>query len=245
MVTGLGKHDIILGPPWLERHNLDINWKTGEFLWRKDPLRKVFQKVSIKEEEDDQAWMNQTVNALNNSEHILKEINLLETTQVYKELVDNDLLVSFIKGETYQEMDNIWKQLEEEEELKQPSWINAFKAWEVKKNYDGQDNKGPPMGPVDYASLKLKPWGYYYEQENEMWINAKPSESQKLAQQYDIKPDQEIHECIPKEYHEYLNVFNEQKADRFPLSPPWDHEIKIKPGFEPRSQKAYNLTLEV
>jgi hypothetical protein len=117
MVTGLGKHDIILGLPWLERHNLDINWKTGEFHWREDPPRKVFQKVSIKDEEDDQAWMNQTVNTLDNSEHILEEINLLETTQVDKEFIDNDLLISFIKEETSQEMDNIWKQLEEEEEL--------------------------------------------------------------------------------------------------------------------------------
>ena len=35
LVTGLGKQRIILGFPWLNEHNPDINWKTGEFSWRK------------------------------------------------------------------------------------------------------------------------------------------------------------------------------------------------------------------
>ena len=34
LVTGLGSQRIILGFPWLNKHNLDINWKTGEFKWR-------------------------------------------------------------------------------------------------------------------------------------------------------------------------------------------------------------------
>ena len=34
LVTGLGNQRIILGFPWLNKYNLDINWKTGEFKWR-------------------------------------------------------------------------------------------------------------------------------------------------------------------------------------------------------------------
>jgi hypothetical protein len=34
LVTGLGKQKILLGFPWLNKHNPDINWKTGEFAWR-------------------------------------------------------------------------------------------------------------------------------------------------------------------------------------------------------------------
>ena len=34
LVTGLGKERIILGFPWLQEQNPDINWKTGEFSWR-------------------------------------------------------------------------------------------------------------------------------------------------------------------------------------------------------------------
>ena len=34
LVTGLGNQRIILGFPWLNECNPDINWKTGEFKWR-------------------------------------------------------------------------------------------------------------------------------------------------------------------------------------------------------------------
>ena len=34
LVTELGKEGIILGFPWLQEQNQDINWKTGEFSWR-------------------------------------------------------------------------------------------------------------------------------------------------------------------------------------------------------------------
>jgi len=30
LMTGLGKQKIILGFPWLNRHNPEINWQTGE-----------------------------------------------------------------------------------------------------------------------------------------------------------------------------------------------------------------------
>ena len=34
LVTGLGNQRIILGFPWLNKCNPDINWRTGEFKWR-------------------------------------------------------------------------------------------------------------------------------------------------------------------------------------------------------------------
>ena len=39
LVTGLGKQKIILGFPWLNDKNPDINWKNGEFKWRPQPFR--------------------------------------------------------------------------------------------------------------------------------------------------------------------------------------------------------------
>ena len=35
LVTELGKQKIILGFPWLHEYNPEINWKTGDFTWRK------------------------------------------------------------------------------------------------------------------------------------------------------------------------------------------------------------------
>jgi hypothetical protein len=41
-----------------------------------------------------------------------------------------------------------------------------------------------------------------------------------------------------------LDVFDENKADQFPDSRPWDHKIELKDGFQPKSFKTYNLTPE-
>ena len=54
----------------------------------------------------------------------------------------------------------------------------------------------------------------------------------------DLTPEQ----LVPPEYHEYLDVFDEDKANRYPEPQQWDHKIEMKEGFEPKLFKAYNLT---
>ena len=56
------------------------------------------------------------------------------------------------------------------------------------------------------------------------------------------KKDKSLEEFIPEEYHEYLNVFDKGTSDCFPISRPWDHKIKLKEGFEPKSFKIYPFT---
>jgi len=41
-----------------------------------------------------------------------------------------------------------------------------------------------------------------------------------------------------------MDIFNEKIADRYPPSRPWDDKIETKPGFKPKSIKAYNLNQE-
>ena len=74
LVTGLGKERVILRFPWLNKHNPDINWKSGEISWRqqkrkliiKRPLKK--KPVTILEEEDKDTYLNQTQNPLEDRE---------------------------------------------------------------------------------------------------------------------------------------------------------------------------------
>ena len=49
---------------------------------------------------------------------------------------------------------------------------------------------------------------------------------------------------MPPQFHNFIKVFDKEAADRFPTSKPWDHKIEMKEGFEPKSFKTYNLTLE-
>ena len=46
-----------------------------------------------------------------------------------------------------------------------------------------------------------------------------------------------LEEQIPKEFHKYLDVFLEEKAARFPEPQSWDHKIKLKEGFVPKSKR--------
>ena len=81
--------------------------------------------------------------------------------------------------------------------------------------------------------------------EEETWINTKTLNAIEFHVQHDEKKeDLPLKEQIPKTYHEYLKIFDENEADRFPESRPWDHKIELKEGFQPKSFKSYNLTPE-
>jgi len=57
-VTGLGKQKIILGFPWLNKHNPEINWKTGEFSWRNSENRKPRLMKINRKPTDNSIWLS-------------------------------------------------------------------------------------------------------------------------------------------------------------------------------------------
>ena len=80
---------------------------------------------------------------------------------------------------------------------------------------------------------------------NEVKINAKTSNAIEFHLQHDEKKENlPLKQLVSEALHDYLDVFDENKADRFPGSQPWDHKIELKEGFEPKSFKTYNLTPE-
>ena len=79
--------------------------------------------------------------------------------------------------------------------------------------------------------------------EDTIWIN-KTNITTKLAiKENDKKEEKTNEELVPKEFHDYLDIFSKEKAHRFPEPRPWDHKIEMKEGFELKSFKNYNLTL--
>jgi hypothetical protein len=118
LITGLGNQKIILGLPWLQKHNPEINWKEGTLQWRTTTMEEV---------------------------------------------------------------------LDEEEHLSRPT--NA--SDEVLLEYLGM--------------------------ENELWINSKENLATKLASEANQKkPDLTPEQLVPQEYHDYLDIFDEDKANQFP-----------------------------
>ena len=157
LVTGLGKERIILGFPWLNEHNPDINWRTGQFSWRETRKRRYLRNVrrrkphpvaplehakqlsrqaiqqaipkpSIEEIPDEDEWRNKTINPTDD---------------------DTDLLISYI------------------------------------------------MGDMD----------------KDIWINSKSTTATRI--QAEINSQKKVlplEEQVPKEFHEFLDVFSEEKA---------------------------------
>jgi hypothetical protein len=146
LITRLGNQKIILGLPWLRKHNPEINWKEGTLLWRTTAMEEV---------SDEEEHLNQPINT---SDKVLLE---------------------------------------------------------------------------------------YLGMENKLWINSKENLATKLASEVNQKkPDLTPEQLVPREYHDYLDIFDEDKANQFPDTRPWDHKIEMKSGFEPKSFKTYNLTPE-
>ena len=79
-----------------------------------------------------------------------------------------------------------------------------------------------------------------------VWINAKSTMSMKIQAEINLKKKVlPLEEQIPKEFHNFLDVFSEEKAAHFLESRPWDHKIKLKDTFTPKFFKMYNLTPQV
>jgi Retroviral aspartyl protease len=85
--------------------------------------------------------------------------------------------------------------------------------------------------------------GVYIELlETDVWIHKTNIATELAIEENSKKQDKTDKQLVPAEYHEYLDIFSEEKAHRFPELRPWDHKIEMKEGFEPKSFKNYNLT---
>src|SRR5882757_9852984 len=66
---------------------------------------------------------------------------------------------------------------------------------------------------------------------DDIWINT-TNLAMDLAIDVNIKKeDLKPEEIVPKAYHKFLDVFNEERAQWFPEAQPWDHKIEMKPDF--------------
>jgi glucan biosynthesis protein len=109
----------------------------------------------------------------------------------------------------------------------------------MEEELDKEEPLNRPINASDKVLLE------YLGMENKIWINSKENQATKLAAEANQKkPDLTPEQLVPLEYHEYLDIFDEDKANRFPDTQPWDHKIKMKNRFEPKSFKMYNLTPE-
>ena len=155
LIMGLGKQKIILGFPWLNEHNPDINWRTGKFSWRpRRPLK-------------------------------IKRRNLENLHPV--------------------------KPLAQAKKLARQAMLAPVMIEETDKDAHLNETQNPVINETDILTTLVD--------EEEVWINTKTSNAIEFHLQHDEKKeDLPLKEQIPKAYHEYLKIFDENEADKFPES---------------------------
>jgi hypothetical protein len=79
--------------------------------------------------------------------------------------------------------------------------------------------------------------------ETDVWIYKTNIVTELAIEKNSKKTEKTDEQLVPAEYHEYLDIFSEEKAHHFPESRPWNHKIKMEEGFDPKLFKNYNLTL--
>jgi hypothetical protein len=116
----------------------------------------------------------------------------------------------------------------------------------ITEEEDQDEWKTRTLNPIDEDTDNNILISYLEEMEDEeLWINAKTNVAVELAikeSEQEKKPEITTKELVPEDLHEFLDVFDEKQADRFPDSRSWDHKIEMKEGFQPKSFKTYNLT---
>ena len=73
-------------------------------------------------------------------------------------------------------------------------------------------------------------------------INVKTSSSHIIAQTHGTKQEDDPRKVVPKEFHQFLKIFDKKASECFPSSRPWDHKIDLKNTFKPVSMKPYRLS---
>src|SRR5260370_20949184 len=66
-------------------------------------------------------------------------------------------------------------------------------------------------------------WNIVHELTDQSTIRTTATDLAIAAKQYTTKTE------VPPEYRKHAKAFNEEKAQRFPLSRPWDHAVDLKP----------------
>jgi hypothetical protein len=103
---------------------------------------------------------------------------------------------------------------------------------------DDKESKNQTTLPLDENKLGV----YIKLLEMNVWIHKTNIATELAIEENSRKIEKTDKQLVPAEYHEYLDIFSEEKAHRFPKSRPWDHKIEMKEGFEPKSFNNYNLT---
>ena len=203
---------MILGLPWLEEYNPKIDWDL-----RTIDITSVLPKTTFGKILRRTIKLSKMEILIHTPKPTIKEIfkDNDSLSQTIPLPFDGPLLMHFDE-EPYEKID-IATLVNDENEIEE-FCSSDFRSYLEKNNEDYED----------------------YEQDR-VWVRAKTSISQELAQKLEKeKPRTEL----PDTLIDYRSVFEKKPSERLPTRKTWDHAIDLKPDFIPRDCKIYPMTPE-
>ena len=82
---------------------------------------------------------------------------------------------------------------------------------------DEEDHLYLTQNPLDNNDLALLVSSITDEMDTDTWINAKMSMATEIQAELNLKKEEvPLREKVPKEFHDFLDIFSEEKTARFP-----------------------------
>jgi hypothetical protein len=146
-----------------------------------------------------------------------------------------NLIIDWKKGEiTFKPIRIDWRCL-----MERGKQIQQEQQPKIEEVIDNEEPRNWMILPLEEDKMEV----YIKLLETDVWIHKTNIAMELAIEENSKKMDKTDEQLVPAKYHEYLDIFSKEKAHHFPKSRHWDHKIKIKEGFEPKSFKNYNLTL--
>jgi hypothetical protein len=212
-VGNIGSHEIILGTPWLIKHNPSINWT--KYLLQLDRCPEECKTT--------------------------QPLHVVAKSRSQLQKVRNRATALKREGEI--------RWAEDDDQNTDDHRINAVllaRAIFHEKEYDNlEEEVDKQQDPLSWSKVR---WDHFHKtlRSRSAKVGLQPKSSntaQQLAQQASKeKPKKTKEELVPQRYHEYMKVFDEQEANRFPSSKIWDHAINLKDDYKPKDCKIYPLS---
>ena len=87
----------------------------------------------------------------------------------------------------------------------------------ISEEEDEEDYLNSTQDPLDNNDLALLVSSITYEMDTNTWINAKMSMATEIQAELNLKKEEvPLREKVPKEFHDFLDIFSEERAARFP-----------------------------
>src|SRR5213075_342584 len=238
--TPLG-HTILLGSPWLSRHNPAVNFREGELTFLSDycrhccthygktiplhceskPLRPI-PNLNTKPTKSTKST-KPTTQSTQSTQHVqTKPIKPKEPVKPAKSIPSTKPIKSIKpKGQTAN-----------------AKLFNSTKATNLRLRF--RERKAPQISLVSAAGFAL---ACKQEGTELFFLSMKRAEDGKPVVINNVTVEDETDlSTIPAEYHDFADLFSKKKADEIPSYGPYDHKIPLIEGSTPHWGPIYKLS---